>query len=138
MNTIAQEYKAISVMKPAAVTATGASTGVSVKELLDDAMAILDVGAVAGTNPTLDLVIQSSDAVGGTYTTIATFGQVTAATKIGAVRVNLGGQNSGSVEQKFVRASYTIAGTNPSFTISVILLVKSFEGKSDLNASTPA
>ena len=96
MITVSQDYKAISLMRPAAITATGTSTGVSVKELLDDAVAILNVGAVAGTNPTLDLAIQTSNLVGGTYTTVATFGRVTAANKLGAVRVNLGGQNGGS------------------------------------------
>lgn len=138
MHTVNENYKAISLLRPQVATSTATGTGVDVSEYGDDAMAILDVGAVSGTTPTLDVVIQTSATVGGTYSTELTFAQVTAANKFAAGRVNLDGPNSGGLARKFVRALATIAGTTPSFTFGVSLLVRAAIGKTALNSATPA
>lgn len=138
MHDIDQDYKVFSLLKPQVATSTVTGTGVDVgPEQLDDAMAILDIGAVSGTSPTLDVTIQASGTSGGTYTTIATFGQVTAATKLGVVSVSLEGL-AGVVDRRFVRAVATIAGTTPSFALGCVLAVRAARGGSSLNSSTPA
>ena len=120
MRTNNEEYKAYSLLAPVALTATGNGTGIEVAEgNLKDAIATMNIGVVSGTTPTLDMTIQTSDAVGGTYTTVATFGQVTASAKLGQVQVNLEGANSNGELQSYVRYSATIAGTTPSFLTSV-------------------
>lgn len=130
---INEAYKAISLLTPQAKTSTFSSTGVSVEAYENDAMVVLHIGAVTGTSPTLDVVVEGSDAVGGTYATLATFGQVTAATKIGAVAINIGASTA-----KFVRITGTIGGSSPSFTMAATLLVQNTTRQSGLNASTPA
>lgn len=128
-----EAYKAISLLVPQAKTSTFSSTGVSVEAYENDAMVVLHVGAVSGTTPTLDVVVEGSDTVGGTYTTLATFGQVTAANKIGAVSINIGASTA-----KFIRITGTIGGSSPSFTMSATLLAENTVRQSGLNASTPA
>lgn len=71
----------------------------------------LDVTAVSGTSPTLDVVAE--DTVDGTnYSTISTFAQRTA-TGREVVRIT-------SAFSDTLRIRWTIAGTSPSFTFSVI------------------
>jgi hypothetical protein len=70
----------------------------------------LNVTAASGTAPTLNVLIE--DTVDGTnYNTIGTFAQKTAA---GREVINVTVPFSDTL-----RASWTIAGTNPSFTFSV-------------------
>lgn len=139
MHRLAENYKAISLIRPGAYTTTQTGTGVDVGPGYEnDALAIVNFGTVSGTTPTCDVTIQTSDAVGGTYTTVATITQVTASNKLACVGFNLSGNNSGSVAQRFVRAVATIGGTTPSFGLSVELLVKAEIAKVDLNSATPA
>ena len=76
--------------------------------------AILHVLAVEGTNPTLDLIVQSDDASGfASAVSRITFTQKTA---IGAQFASL----VGPITDTYFRASYTIGGTNtPKFTIAL-------------------
>lgn len=76
--------------------------------------AYLDITAASGTSPTLDVKIEDS-LDGVTYYTAGTFAQKTGT---GKDRLNLPGPLT-----KFARAVSTIAGTTPSFTYSVKLLV---------------
>jgi hypothetical protein len=70
----------------------------------------LNVTAVAGTSPTLNVLIE--DTLDGTnYNTIGTFAQKTAA---GREVINITTPFSENL-----RVSWSIAGTNPSFTFSV-------------------
>lgn len=136
MRTINENYKAYQLKAPAAVTATANTTGVAVGDgMLDDAIVIINIGAVSGTTPTLDIAVQTSDAVGGTYTTVGSFAQKAAAdaNTVCAIQLNLDGPNSGDEEQKFVRLAQTVAGTTPSFTYGAVMLVKAETGKTDLN-----
>lgn len=80
------------------------------------------IAAVTGTNPTLDTVIQEASTVGGSYTTIGTFAQQTAATGSeasgdDAVRIAV------RTSKPYVRVGYTIGGTaTPTFTGTSVLL----------------
>lgn len=94
----------------AAKTATGAATAVSGFAAAKNLILQLEVTAASGTLPTLDVIVQ--DTVDGTnYYTIATFAQkVTTGTEV--IRLSTPFTDT-------LKASWTIAGTNPSFTFSV-------------------
>ncbi len=104
----------------AARTASGNGTGVDTLGA-EEIVAVLDVGAVSGTTPTLDVKLQESATSGGTYTDIpgATIPQVTNSNHGLTVsyKPNVGGR------LRFVRAIATIGGTTPSFTCAVVILV---------------
>jgi hypothetical protein len=71
----------------------------------------LNVTAVSGTAPTLTVILEDTLDGGINYNTIGTFAQKTAA-----------GREVISITAPFsetLRVSWTIAGTNPSFTFSV-------------------
>lgn len=138
MHKLSENYKAISLIAAVTATATATGTGQEMSAYGDDALFVLSVGTVSGTSPTLDVVIQSSSTVGGTYTTELTFGQVTASTKFACGGLNIEGSNSGALPRKFIRALATIAGTTPSFAFSVTMLVRANLGSSSLNSVTPA
>jgi hypothetical protein len=90
--------------------ATGAATAVSGFAAAKNLVLQLDVTVSSGTLPTLDVVVQ--DTVDGTnYNTIATFAQkVTTGREV--VRVATPFTDT-------LKVSWTIGGTNPSFTFSV-------------------
>jgi uncharacterized protein YcsI (UPF0317 family) len=107
-------------------TTTANGTGISVKGFTH-LLAILSVGTVTGTTPTLDVKLESSSTVGGTYAAItgATFTQVTGtpstATATQKVGVSLRGKAG------FIRAVATIAGTSPVFPASVVFVLSGAE-----------
>lgn len=72
----------------------------------------LDVTAVSGTNtPSLDVIVETSHDGVTNWQTLGTFGQKTA---VSSERQVFPGA------ERFVRASVVIAGTNPSFTCSLL------------------
>lgn len=88
--------------------------------------AALHVIAVAGTNPTLDINIESdTDGVFATPTTRISMTQVTDATgPEGDGPVAELKSVAGAISDTFFRADFTIGGTdNPSFTILLILAI---------------
>jgi hypothetical protein len=101
----------------AARTATGNATGVDLRQYDGDLVLILDSAAAgAGTNPTLDVTVEHSDASGSGYTAItgAAFTQVTNTASQQKLVI------SRDEAKRYVRVTYTIGGTNsPSFTFSV-------------------
>jgi len=70
---------------------------------------LLDVTAASGTSPTLDIAVQTSYD-GSTWRAVASFTQ---ATTTGTERKSFSGCD------RFVRITYTLGGTTPSFTFSV-------------------
>jgi hypothetical protein len=80
---------------------------------LKSGIAVLTVGPVSGTSPTLDVQIQGRDSASGTWETLATVPTITAA---GTYIVNLEHFRS---RMRYVS---TIGGTSPSFTYSVVAL----------------
>lgn len=106
-------------LRPAALTATTNGTSVDTRGY-GDAMAVLEVGAVSGTSPTLDVKIQESDD-NSAFTDVAgaAFTQVTAANSSQVLR--LGQLNL--VRKRYVRAVATIGGTSPSFALGCQILL---------------
>ena len=103
-------------------TATTTVTGVGIdRKGFDNATIIVSIGATLTTTETLSIAIQESDTVGGTYVAIT-----------GAVFPNFTGTDDnktaiGAIDLKkrkaFIRAVGTIAGTTPSFALSVEALL---------------
>ena len=97
----------------AARTASGDSGPQTGYEVTQALRAQLDVTAASGTTPTLNVVLEDSLDNGGTWNTIGTFAQRTAA-----------GREVINVTTPFtdrVRARWTVGGTTPSFTFSVVV-----------------
>lgn len=110
------------VLENAAKTASANGTG---RQLVDvDSgqylYAVMHILAVSGTNPTLDMIIQSDDAAGFTSATNRiTFAQQTAVGAVWATRV------AGPITDDYWRASWTIGGTDdPSVTVFVGLAIQ--------------
>lgn len=66
------------------------------------------VPQAAGTSPTLDVTIEVSDALGGTYNTLASFEQITAKGDY-AVRIVV------PHGREYMRYTATVGGTTPDF-----------------------
>lgn len=100
----------------AAVTATGTGTAVAgTAATSNGGVAQLHVTAVAGTSsPTLGVIIEHSVNGSTSWATLATFTQVTTSTS--AQRVTVA---AGTTVRRYLRASYTVAGSGPSYTIAV-------------------
>lgn len=100
------------VVTSAARTTSGSSTPTSGWGVVSQLRVQLEATAASGTTPTLDVVVE--DTVDGTnYNTIATFTQLTAA-----------GRQVVNVTTPFadtLRVRWTVAGTTPSFTFSVLV-----------------
>jgi hypothetical protein len=99
----------------AARTTTGSATGVDVQARDGDLYLVLDSAAGTGTTPTLDVTVESSDTLGGAYTAItgAAFTRVTTTASQQSLTI------SKDEARRFIRVTYTIGGTTPSFTFSV-------------------
>ena len=104
-------YVEIGLADSAARTATAAGTSVSLPGSISKLRFQLEVTAVTGTNPTLDVLVQ--DSIDGTnWATIGTFTQKTAA---GLQVIDVA-----TLFSRRIRASWTIGGTaTPTFTFSV-------------------
>ena len=105
------------VLENAAKTATAAGTGRQLGAVAEGQhlYAVMHVLAVSGTNPTLDMIIQSDNVSGFTSpTTKITFDQAVAVGSQWGIRV------AGPLTDDYYRASWTIGGTDtPSFTVFV-------------------
>ena len=102
-----------------AETATVTGSDVDV-ERLKAANFCLDVTAVAGTTPTLDVAIQEKDPVSGHYFNLVSFPQVTT---VASHRTQYG-SGAGELLGKTIRYVATIGGTTPSFTFSLSMVGK--------------
>lgn len=95
-------------------TSTGTTTGVQLGALssTQSMFAAVQVCSVAGTTPTLVVKLQSASTQGGSYTDRITF---TSANTVSSQFSSV----AGAVTDTWWRASYTIAGTGPSFLFAV-------------------
>jgi hypothetical protein len=99
----------VTLAASAARTASGNGTAVDTRES-STLRLLLDVTAASGTGPTLTVTIeQSSD--GSTWRDHSSFAQATGVT---SERKTFGGVD------RWVRAKWTLGGTTPSFTFSVV------------------
>lgn len=95
----------------AARTASGNGPTLGGYDKVDWTRVQLSVTAASGTTPTLDVVIE--DTLDGTnWNTVGTFTQATAVTR---QVINISAPFSDKL-----RVRYTVAGTTPSFTFSVL------------------
>ena len=100
----------LTLIPSAVFTATGNGAAVD-SAGADGGVFKLDVTAASGTTPTLDVKIQVLAFDGTTWLDVATFAQKTGvASEFKSV----------SLTGRKVRAIYTIGGTTPSFTFSVV------------------
>lgn len=76
----------------------------------------LDVTAVSGTTPTLDVVVTAKDPASGKYFAIGTFAQKTG---VASEAIFIGGGADTKFPTRTWRIEFTIGGTTPSFTFSV-------------------
>ena len=105
----AEETRAGHQVASAARTATANGTAFDTSDV-DEITGALDVTVVSGTNPTLDVVLETT-ADGTNYYTAGAFGQKTAASAESKVFTGLGSLS---------RWKWTIGGTaTPTFTFSV-------------------
>lgn len=99
-----------------------ADTGVDISGMDGQVVAVLSATNLAGTNPTLDVVLQTSATVGGTYAAISpavAFTQVTDAADSTQKLVF----DIGNVATDFIRCLGTVGGTStPTFEYSCVLL----------------
>lgn len=103
--------RAVSLAASAARTATAAGTALEIADK-GAVRLLLDVTAVTGTNPTLDVTIETSYDGSTGWTSLGTFTQNTA---VSSQRKNFSGAD------RFVRASWVIGGTaTPTFTFSIV------------------
>jgi len=126
MRSVYDAIKALFTIRPVTATATQTGSAVDTKGY-NSAAVVLEVGAVSGTTPTLDVKIQECDTSGGTYADIsgATFTQVTATGSSQILRI----EGLGTSRKRYLRAVGTITGTTPSFAFGVeILLGRAFRG----------
>lgn len=106
----------LSALHPtAARTATGSGTGIDMQTRDGDLYLVLDSAAGTGTTPTLAVTVESSDTLGGTYTAISGAAFTTVTTTASQQSLVI----SKDEARRFVRVTYTIGGTTPSFTFSV-------------------
>lgn len=105
----------VTVLASAARTASENSADITV---YNGAMlaVFLDVTAVSGTSPTLDVTVKVKDVASGKYFVIGTFTQATAVTK---QAIFIGGGADVEFATRTYRVECVIAGTTPSFTFSV-------------------
>jgi hypothetical protein len=92
-------------------TATGASAGVEVGDVSEIRL-LLNVTAVSGTTPTLDITVETSfdNGVTDAWRALGTFAQKTA---VSTERKDFAGCD------RWVRSRRVIAGTTPSFTYDI-------------------
>jgi len=102
-----------------AETASVTGTDVDI-EPLKAANFYLDVTAVSGTTPTLDIKIQEKDPVSAKYFDLVSFTQVTAVT----TERKQYGSGVGELPGKIIRFAAIIGGTTPSFTFSLSMVGK--------------
>lgn len=127
----------LGLVASAARTATGNSGALVFPDDAADAVFLVNCTAASGTTPTLDIVIQTTNDDGTTWFGDQRFAQITSASsrtiKMLCRRVEAqaaaeaatlaatGGASAanGPLSQK-IRVLWTIGGTNPSFTFSVV------------------
>lgn len=109
-------------IRPSAVTSDTNGSGLDFANGEISTNAILEVGAVSGTTPTLDVKLQeSTDNSSWSDISGATFTQVTAANQRQAIRCLR--------SKRYVRAVADVGGTTPSFTMCVeIVAQKKYSG----------
>lgn len=130
------DSKAFELQNPVAVTSTANGTSIDLRGgNYEDGVAIMNIGAVSGTSPTLNTKIQDSadDSTFADYkepgsSTVATFTEKTATGGPFRLPLNMRGM------RRYMRIVNTLGGSSPSFLMDVILLAKPKEQPADAQA----
>lgn len=133
MHNLSDNYKAVSLIKPKSITTTETGTGVAIASYENDAMAVIDYGALGGTSETFIATVETSTDGGSTYTTALTFSTGTGSgsdNKLAAGRVDLSGCTH-------VRGVITMSGSSASL-VAMYILVKPSTGGPTTNSVTLA
>jgi|SRR3989344_944675 len=118
MRSVYDAIKSVFTLRPQ--TATSTQTGAAIDTLgYNSASVALEVGAVSGTSPTLDVAIEESADGSTGWANVASFTQVTASNNSQAKRVD----GLGTSRKRYLRTVATIAGTSPSFAFAINLLL---------------
>lgn len=99
----------------AARTATGSGTGLDLQQYDGDIVLLLDSAAGTGTTPTLAVTVEHSDLLASGYTAITGAAFTTVTTTASQQKLVV----SHDEAKRYVRVTYTLGGTTPSFTFSV-------------------
>jgi hypothetical protein len=120
MRSVYDAIKAVFSIRPQSATSNVNGSAVDTSGY-NSAAVVLEVGAVSGTNPTLNVKIQESadGSTGWTDVAGAVFTQVTAANNSQIIRV----EGLGTSRQRYLRAVATLGGTSPNFTFAVEFLL---------------
>lgn len=106
-----EKGEGVTIAPSAARTTTGNSGWID-SQGFDDLVLELDVTAASGTTPTLNVTVDTAEtAAGGSSRSVAAFAQKTG---ISNERKSFPGIDN------FYRVTWTIAGTTPSFTFSIV------------------
>ena len=115
-------HEDITILASAARTASGQSPDIDCG-FAKEVFIVVDVTAVSGTSPTLDIKVTCKDPVSGKHRDLYSFTQFTA---IGTQDQHIGpGLETNKGLGSKIRVEYTIGGTDPSFTFSVGAVLKS-------------
>lgn len=132
MRSVYDNIKSAATLRPQAITANTNGNGIDTLGYNSAAIS-LEVGAVSGTSPTLDVKIQDS-ADNSTFADLSpsvAFTQVTAANNSQILRLE--GLNAAG-RRRYIRVVATVGGTSPNFTASCsVLLGRAFRGGSSVN-----
>ena len=110
------------ILGSAARTSSGQSNDIDCG-FAKEVFIVVDVTAVSGTGPTLDVKVTCKDPVSGKYRDLYSFAQFSA---IGTADQHIGpGLETNKGLGSKIRVEYTIGGTDPSFTFSVGAVLKS-------------
>ena len=118
----------IQPLTSAARTTSGNSQPIAIEDAKEFAV-FLEVTAVSGTTPTLDVKLQVYDEINEQWHDLATLalGDAVGATPANFAQVTATGRQARYRDKPMgalLRVDYTIGGTSPSFTFSVSMVVK--------------
>ena len=119
MRSVYDAIKAVFSLRPTSVSTDTNGSSVDTQGY-NSAAFVLEVGAVTGTTPTLDVKIQESDDA-STWSDVsgATFTQVTATGNSQIIRV----EDLNNTRSRYLRAVLTLGGTSPVFVCGVEALL---------------
>lgn len=109
------KFEALNFHATAARTSTGSATGVDLQQYDGDLVLLLDSAAGTGTTPTMVVSVEHSDSLGSGYTAISGAAFASVGTTASQQKLVI----SKDEAKRYVRVTYTLGGTTPSFTFSV-------------------
>jgi hypothetical protein len=122
MKELKSNIKQNVTIRPQTITADAEGVAVDTQGY-GEAVVILEVGAVSGSAPTLDVKIQESadGSTGWADVSGKTFTQVTAANNSQKLKLDL--KAKVGARERYMRAYADLGGSSPSFAVSAVILM---------------